>query len=120
MSSWPRPETARTKSRSAAQGRVRFRRLALQRHFYYRFDRARLLAHAGGTAAQARGASAAVLDPAGAEAPVRMQSFVVSGQKADFGLLTLDPDPLVIDRLHHRLMAGPCGAALEPAWSFVS
>ena len=51
---------------------------------------------------------------------MRLQSFLVSGQKADFGLLLLDPDPLVINRLHHRLMAGPLGAALEPAWSFVS
>jgi peroxiredoxin len=89
-------------------------------HLYYRFDRARL---AGLTAAElAKGAEQfrAALDPAGEGAPARLQSSVVSGHKADFGLMILDADPLVIDSVHQRLMAGPLGVALEPTYSFVS
>ena len=37
--------------------------------------------------------------------PLRMQSFIVSGHKADFATLAFDPDPLKIDRLHQRLLA---------------
>ena len=89
-------------------------------HLYYRFDRARL---AGLTAAElAKGAEQfrATLDPAGEGAPARLQSSVVSGHKADFGLMILDADPLVIDSVHQRLMSGPLGVALEPTYSFVS
>lgn len=89
-------------------------------HLYYRFDRARL---AGLTAAElGKGAEQfrAALDPAGDGAPARLQSSVVSGHKADFGLMILDADPLVIDSVHQRLMSGPIGVALEPTYSFVS
>ena len=34
--------------------------------------------------------------------------------------MLLDPDPLKIDRVHQRLMAGPLGPAIVPRWSFVS
>jgi hydrogen peroxide-dependent heme synthase len=89
-------------------------------HAFYRFDRARLAAL--GPEARAAGCRdfAAVLDPAAPGAPHRLQTFVTSGHKADFGLLALDPDPLVISRLHHRLQSGPWGPVLVPAWSFVS
>jgi chlorite dismutase len=63
---------------------------------------------------------AAVLDPAAPNAPARVQASVVSGHKADFGLMLLDADPLMIDSVHQRLMAGPLGVALEPTYSFVS
>ena len=89
-------------------------------HLYYRFDRARL---AGLTAAElGKGAEQfrAALDSAGEGAPARLQSSIVSGHKADFGLMILDADPLVIDGVHQRLMSGPLGAALEPTYSFVS
>ena len=39
----------------------------------------------------------AALDSQQPGAPVRLQSFVVAGHKADFGLLALDADPLVVD-----------------------
>ena len=45
---------------------------------------------------------------------------IVSGQKADFGVMLLDPDPLKIDRVHQRLMAGALGPAIVPPYSFVS
>ena len=62
----------------------------------------------------------AALDPAGEGAPARLQTSVVSGHKADFGLMMLDADPLKIDAVHQRLMAGPLGVALVPTYSFVS
>ncbi len=89
-------------------------------HLYYRFDRPRL---AGLTAAElAQGAKqfCQALDPAVEGAPARLQSSVVSGHKADFGLMILDADPLVIDSVHQRLMTGPFGVALDPTYSFVS
>jgi peroxiredoxin len=61
-----------------------------------------------------------VLDSQSAEAPARVQVSVVSGHKADFGLMLLDADPMKIDTVHHRLMSGPLGAALVPTYSFVS
>ena len=45
---------------------------------------------------------------------------ITSGQKADFGVMALDPDPLKIDRVHQRIMAGGLGPAIIPRWSFVS
>ena len=57
---------------------------------------------------------AAALDPAGADAPLRLQTSITSGHKADFGVMLLDPDPLKIDRVHQRLMAGPLGPAIVP------
>ncbi|MEK6238005.1 MAG: heme-dependent peroxidase, partial [Planctomycetales bacterium] len=60
------------------------------------------------------------LDPTADDAPVRLQTSVVSGHKADFGLMLMDPDPLKVDRVHQRLMAGPLGPAITPGYSFVS
>lgn len=55
-----------------------------------------------------------------ADRPQRLQTFVISGHKADFGVILMDPDPLRIDRVHQRLMATRLGQALEPTYSFVS
>jgi chlorite dismutase len=89
-------------------------------HLYYSFDRPAL----GQLTAAERDAGcrdlAAALDPSGPDAPIRLQSSITSGQKADFGVMALDPDPLKVDRVHQRLMAGPLGAALIPRYSFVS
>ncbi|REK12944.1 MAG: heme-dependent peroxidase [Planctomycetota bacterium] len=89
-------------------------------HFYYRFDRAALKGLSANELAEGRQQFAAALDPAAEGAPARLQTSVVSGHKADFGLMLLDADPLVIDSVHQRLMAGPLGAALLPTYSFVS
>lgn len=89
-------------------------------HLYYRFDRAAL---AGLSAAQlqaGREQLLAILDPAGAEAPQRLQTSVVSGHKADFGLMVMDSHPLKIEAVNQRLLASPLGAALVPTYSFVS
>ena len=60
------------------------------------------------------------LDPDGDDAPLRVQTSVVSGHKADFGLMLMDTDPLKVDRVHQRLMSSTLGTALTPGYSFVS
>jgi peroxiredoxin len=89
-------------------------------HIFYAFDRARLasLSHA----ARVEGCQQfqAALDPAGPHAPTRLQSWLVPGHKADFGIMVMDPSPLAVDAAHQRLLAGPLGPALTPTYSFVS
>lgn len=89
-------------------------------HLYYSFDRGLL---AGMAQAYVRDGCAevqATLDPNGPDATTRLQTSVVSGHKADFGLMLMDPDPLEVDSIHQRLMASKLGPALRPAYSFVS
>ena len=62
----------------------------------------------------------AALNPEGEKAPQRLQASIVSGQKADFGLMVMDPDPLKIDAVKQRLAASQLGPALLPTYSFVS
>ena len=89
-------------------------------HLYYRFDRQALKLLSAAELAEGRRQFVQALDPAGQGAPQRLQTSLVSGHKGDFGLMVLDPDPLVIDRVHQRLMSGPLGVALTPTYSFVS
>jgi peroxiredoxin len=89
-------------------------------HLYYSFDRGRIYQFSESQLQEACDLIVACLDPASEEAPLRIQSFVVSGHKADFGVMMLDPDPLKIDRVHQRLMAGILGTVLVPGYSFVS
>lgn len=89
-------------------------------HLYYSFDRAALAAMQPDDVQAGRREFVAALDPAGAEAPQRLQTSVVSGHKADFGLMLMDPDPLKIDSVHQRLLASRLGVALRPTYSFVS
>lgn len=70
--------------------------------------------------AEGRTALISTLDPACDGGPIRLQTSIVSGAKADFGLMLMDPDPLVVDAVHQRLMAGPLGPAIVPGYSFVS
>jgi hydrogen peroxide-dependent heme synthase len=53
-------------------------------------------------------------------APIRIQSSVVSGHKADLGVMLMDPDPLKIDAVRQSIRASSLGAALVPVYSFVS
>ncbi len=89
-------------------------------HLYYRFQRAVLKGLTQAELAAGCEAFQAALDPGHDGAPARLQTSIVSGHKADFGLMLLDADPLKIDALHQRLMSGPLGVALEPTYSFVS
>lgn len=61
-----------------------------------------------------------LLDPERPGAPQRLQTSVVSGHKADLGLMIMDPDPLLIDAVRQGIRACPIGSALVPTYSFVS
>lgn len=89
-------------------------------HMYYQFDRP-LLAQLG-SHARSRGIDQLLrtLDPTAPDATARLQTSVVSGHKADFGLMLMDPDPLKITAIHQRVMSGLLGVALRPCYSFVS
>ena len=89
-------------------------------HLYYRFDRARLSQLSEAARTEGRQKFIATLDASGPHAPARLQTSIVSGHKADFGLMMLDPHPLKIDALHQRLMSEPLGETLVPTYSFVS
>src|SRR5215475_3947088 len=89
-------------------------------HLYYSFDRKTLAGLTSDACAAGSRDLAAALDPVGPDAPVRLQTTITSGQKADFGVMALDTDPLKVDRVHQRVMAGALGPAIIPRWSFVS
>lgn len=89
-------------------------------HFFYRFDRTALQKLGAGERAAAAGRLVETLSPAGPDAPARIQTSTLSGHKADFGLMILDPDPLKVNSVHQRLLAGPLGGAIVPTYSFVS
>ena len=89
-------------------------------HFFYLFDRAGLETLPESVIDEAAAEVKAVLDPTGSNAPVRLQTSIVSGHKADFGLMLMDPDPLKVEGVHQRLMATPLGSCLIPSYSFVS
>lgn len=88
-------------------------------HFFYRFDRAALAQISDKKIAKGRKTMLTCLSPESGLAE-RLQTSIVSGHKADFGLMIMDPDPLKIDAVHQRLSASPLGVALVPTYSFVS
>ncbi len=89
-------------------------------HLYYRFDHAALAALSAAQRSNGCAQFVAALDPERDGGPARLQTSIVGGNKADFGLMILDADPLAIDAVHQRLMSGPLGAVLVPTYSFVS
>src|SRR6185369_2587347 len=89
-------------------------------HLYYRFDRHTLSLLTPDQRHAGRDEILAIFDPAGSEAPQRLQTSVVSGNKADFGLMVMDPNPLKIEAVNQRLLASKLGAAIVPTYSFVS
>jgi hydrogen peroxide-dependent heme synthase len=89
-------------------------------HLYYHFDRAALAQLGDDEIRAGREQFVTALDPQASEAPARLQTSLVSGHKADFGLMLLDANPIKIDSAHQRLMAGPLGPAIVPTYSFVS
>ena len=58
-------------------------------HFYYRFDYGTLARLNKDEIHSGREELIAALDPAGSEAPQRLQTSLVSGHKADFGLMLM-------------------------------
>jgi peroxiredoxin len=89
-------------------------------HLYYRFDRHTLAMLNPDQRDVGREEILAILDPAGPDAPQRLQTSMVSGNKADFGLMVMDPNPLKIEAVNQRLLASKLGPALTPSYSFIS
>ena len=89
-------------------------------HAYYRVDPTAWAALSADERRWGVGEVTSLLDPDGPDATQRMQTCVVSGHKADLGLVLMDPDPLKIDAICQRLRATPLGRVLRPAYSFVS
>src|SRR5919106_6057857 len=74
-------------------------------HLYYSWNRDRLADMPPEHVEEGRAALIATLDPAREGGPLRLQTSTVSGAKADFGLMVMDRDPLVVDSVHQRLMS---------------
>ncbi len=89
-------------------------------HIYYEFQRGALSKMTSEQRAAGAAEVEAALDPAGDAAPERLQTSLVSGHKADFGVVMMDPDPLKVDAVHQRIMASGLGPALNSPYSFVS
>ncbi|GIW92176.1 MAG: heme peroxidase [Pirellulaceae bacterium] len=89
-------------------------------HIFYRIDRA-VLAQLDEEAINAgRRQILSILDPDNPESPARLQVSVVSGHKADFGLMLMDANPLKVEAVNQRLLASELGPCLVPVYSFVS
>jgi chlorite dismutase len=88
-------------------------------HFFYRWDRRELALIGPAELAGAKQQFCDCLNDLN-DRPERMQSFIVSGHRADLGLILMDPNPLCIDKIHQRLLATRLGRALVPTYSFVS
>ena len=89
-------------------------------HIYYCFDRLGFANLEPAVRDEGLASFRQILDPARDQAPARMQIGIVSGHRADFGLMLMDPDPLRIDSVHQALMASRLGVALIPTYSYVS
>ena len=89
-------------------------------HIYYRVDQSALNRLCSSELAEAREALVHLLDPERPGAPARLQTSVVSGHKADLGLMIMDSDPLLIDGICQAVRATKLGTVLQPTYSFVS
>lgn len=88
-------------------------------HFYYSFDRVGLQQLSSDELTLAKEQFCDVLATS-EDGPERLQISIVSGHKADFGLMIMDPNPLTIDRAHQKLLNTKLGAILKTTYSFVS
>ena len=89
-------------------------------HMYYQVDPA---AKANCSAEQLRTGVAQLMDllnPERPDAPERLQTAVISGHKADLGLILMDRDPLKIDKIYQDVRNSALGTVLRPTYSFVS
>src|SRR5271156_6430143 len=89
-------------------------------HVYYRVDQKELNRLDQAALGRGREEFARLLNPEREGAPQRLQTSLVSGHKADLGLMIMDPEPLVIDSVQQGVRSSLLGPALVPAYSFVS
>ena len=88
-------------------------------HIYYRVDQAILMQLSDRARGEGKDHVIRTLSE-GDHLPTRTQVSIVSGHKADIGLMMLDPDPLKIDAITQEIRNSAIGAALIPTYSFVS
>ena len=88
-------------------------------HYFYTFNR-QIISNMGSNERAAGREAMSRLLTESADSPSRIQTSIVSGHRADFGLMLLDPDPLKVDAVHQQLLSSPLGAAIIPTYSFVS
>lgn len=89
-------------------------------HQYYKVDQRALQALTEPQRAEGREHVIRTLNPEAEHAPTRIQTSIVSGHRADLGVLLMDPDPLKIDAITQEIRNSAIGAALTPSYSFVS
>ena len=89
-------------------------------HFFYQFDRQALATFSNEELEVGRQQFVDSLNSASAAAPQRLQIGIVSGHKADFSLMLMDPDPIKVEAVHQKLISGKLGRALTTTWSYVS
>ncbi len=89
-------------------------------HFFYRWNRRNFRKLSKHQRAEGSEQFRTILGNLSTDGPKQLQTMIVSGHKADFGLVMLDSHPLVIERMHQRLLQSELGVALEPTYSFVS
>ncbi len=89
-------------------------------HIYYQVDQAALNQLSAQQKVDGVEAVTQLLTLDRAGGPVRLQTSLISGHRADLGLMMMDPDPLVIDRVCQSLRATELGTVLKPTYSFVS
>ncbi|MDO7677048.1 MAG: heme-dependent peroxidase [Pirellulales bacterium] len=88
-------------------------------HLFYRFNRGRLQQMSAAERIEGSRVLCELLRPGNPDATTRLQTWIVPGHKADFGVVSMDPSPLRVDEIHQRILSGPLGDAIEPAWSFI-
>jgi len=86
-------------------------------HYFYRFRREVLQ---GALSSECQQQFRHALGTDSDEAPERLVSYWVSGHRADFCVMVMDPDPGKVDGVHQQILAAGLGQFVEPAWSFVS
>ena len=89
-------------------------------HFFYQFDRQALATFSDEELEVGRQQFVNALNSASPSAPQRLQLGIVSGHKADFSLMLMDPDPIKVEAIHQKLISGKLGRALTTTWSYVS
>jgi peroxiredoxin len=89
-------------------------------HLYYTIDQSQLNDVHEHQRAEGREQLAEILNPERDGAPTRIQTSIISGSRADLGVMIMDPDPLVIDGVKQAIRASRLGTVLKPSWSFVS
>ena len=89
-------------------------------HIYYKVDQAAWNALPEDQRRAGCETVAHLLDPQRPGAPQRIQTSVISGHKADLGVMIMDPDPLLIDGIRQGIRGSAWGTVLVPVYSFVS